>query len=112
MFQVCPLVFGDHAGDRSQSPILVRLFKVRCSDASFFKGSPKSFKLKLVANSQIYVRRMMVSRTTIEIRVFNCGVTTLNSLLRDWDITARYCVQIMFEVLGFHNGLTSFCLRL
>lgn len=36
----------------------------------------------------------------------------LNSLLREWDVAARYGVQISFEVLRVHDKFSGCCLRL
>lgn len=105
------LILSYHTGNSRSSPILVRLFEVRCSDTSFFEGSPKSFKLQLVANSQINNRGVLVRRTTKKIRILDRCMGGLYRLLSDWDIPASNGIKIMFEVLGFHDALTSFCLR-
>ncbi len=41
----------------------------------------------------------MVGRATVLIGVFNGGVTSLNSLLREWDIAARDSVEIVLTNL-------------
>ena len=65
----------------------------------------KLLKTKLVANSQMNVGGVVIDRATIFECVFNGGVTGLNSLLRDGDITARDVIQIRFGNLRLHFKL-------
>lgn len=58
------------------------------------KRVTQGFKLRFVANRQMDVGGMIVGRATVEIGVFNGGVTGLNSLLREWDVAARDGVQV------------------
>lgn len=46
----------------------------------------------------------MVFGTTMEIGMFNGGMASLNSLLREWDVAARDCVQIGFRFADLHTS--------
>jgi hypothetical protein len=89
------LVFGEDACDRGKSPVLIRLMKFGCKDACVVQLLAKRFKLRLVFDREVNVRRMKIFRSAVRISVFNSGVAGLNSLLREWEVSARECVKIM-----------------
>ena len=75
--------------------------------ACTLKARAKLFQLVLVANGEVNVRGMVVGRTTIGVGVLHGGMACLDSLLREWDIAARDCVEVVFGGLGLHDKLTG-----
>lgn len=89
------LVFGEDACDRSKSPVLIRLVKFSCMDACIVQPLAERFKLRLVFDREMNVRRVVIHWSAIRIGVFNSGVAGLNSLLREWEVSARDGVHIV-----------------
>jgi hypothetical protein len=102
-FQEIAILFSENASNRSQSPIFVRFVELGSWDSILIERGAKLFQLLLVSNGEMDVRRMMVSRATKSVCVFDGGMASLNSLLREWDVSARDGVQV-----GFGN-LQHFC---
>ncbi len=102
------LFFVKQARDCSETPIHVGLMKLGCGNASIVETCAQLFKRMLVAGRQVDVGRVMVGRATELISVFNGGVASLNSLLRDWDIAAGDGVEVGLTDLGGHDNLTSY----
>lgn len=61
------------------------------------------FKSCFVLNNDVYVRRMVVGRTTVLIRIFNAGMCRLNSLMGGWEIAARDDVKVGVISLRLHD---------
>lgn len=93
-----PILFSENASDSSQSPIFVRFVELGSWDSIRIERSTKLFKLLLVSNSEMDIRGMVVSRATESVCVFDSGMAGLNSLLREWDVSARDGVQVGFSL--------------
>ena len=78
-----------------------------CSDATRVRHITKLLKSSLVTNGQVDAGGMIVRRSTKLIGVFDCGVSCLHYLLRDWDVAARDDVQIDFGLRGLLLHCTS-----
>jgi hypothetical protein len=102
------LFFVKQARDCSETPIHVGLMKLCRGDASIVETGTQLFKRMLVAGRQVDVGRVMVGGATELIGVFNGGVASLNSLLRDWEISAADGVEVGLADLGSHDNLTSY----
>lgn len=61
------------------------------------------FKLRLVFDREVNVRRVVIHWSAIRVGVFNSGVAGLNSLLREWEVSTRDGVEICFR--GFVGNL-------
>jgi len=95
------LVFGEDACDRGQSPFLVRLVKFGCRNACIVQLLAERFKLRLVFDREVNVRRVVIHWSAIRVGVFNGSVAGLNSLLREWEVSARDGVEV--RLLRFGN---------
>lgn len=97
------LFLGQDAGDCGETPALVRLVELGAADALVTKTGTDRLELSDVASSHMDERGVVIDRTAEGVSVFNGGVASLNSLLREWDIAAGDCVQVR---LGF-SGLSD-----
>ena len=88
------LFLGEDAGDGSETPVLVGLVELGGLDSCSVKHVTACLERFFVSDSQVQVRGVMVRRAAILVGVFNGGVASLNSLLREWDIAARDGVQV------------------
>lgn len=90
------LIFSEDARDRSQAPVLVRFMELGRLDACVVQLLAKRFELRFVLDREVNVRRMVVSRSSICVGVFNGCVAGLNCLLREWEVSTRDGIEIMF----------------
>lgn len=94
------MFFGEEARNRGQAPILVGLMEFRRVKSFGLQHLLQTNQIIFISNGQVNVRGMVVRWTTIRKCVFNCGVTGLNSLLGEWDIAPRDCVQVRLGGVG------------
>ena len=87
MLEVVALSLGQEARDGSQAPVLVRFVELGRRDALIVQEHLEVIELGLVLDSQVDEGRVMVSGATMGKRVLQGGVTGLDGLLRDGDVT-------------------------
>ncbi len=104
-----PLVFSEEAGDGCQTPVLVRLVELGCVDVKGVERALQFLELSFVSGSKVDVRRMVVDRTTVEIRVLDGSMASLHGLLREWDIAARDGIKVGFALHDSSRLVTNFC---
>ena len=107
MFKQASLILAQLTGDGSQTPVLVGLVKLSGVNTFFVKFRLQRLEIRFVSNSKVDQRWVMVRWTTMTVSVFDCGMPCLNSLLRDWDITACDGIDVILAVLRFHHFLLS-----
>jgi hypothetical protein len=110
--EVVALIFGQKTGDCCQAPIHIRLVELGGLDASVLKTGTNRLKLREIASGQENQAWVLVGRTTVVERILEGRVPGLYGLLRDWDISAGYCVKKRFGNLGVHDVLSINGLRL
>lgn len=103
-------MFFRHAGrDGSEAPVLIRLVEFSSGMPECFKLRLKREQLRLIARRQMDIARMVIARATMSVCMFDCCMSSLHSLLRERNVSARDGVEIglRVEVLGVHDSLTS-----
>lgn len=105
-FEQMPLVFDENARDCGETPVLIWFMKLGRLDACRMKFFTQPFKANLIANRQVDITGMMVGGATKLIGVFKGGVTSLNRLLREWDVAARDCIEIGFADLLLRHDIS------
>jgi hypothetical protein len=103
--EVVTLIFGEQAGDCRQAPVFVGLVELCRGNPLIVESSAQRFKPMLVSDRQVDVGGMTVGWATKLVGVFNGGMASLNSLLREGEIAAGDCVEIGLGDLGLHDGL-------
>jgi len=87
------IVAGNVVAARTPKPVL-QCVKLTAEDNRLTVAATDLEVAIRYSDSQVQVRGVMVRRAAILVGVFNGGVASLNSLLREWDIAARDGVQV------------------
>lgn len=94
-FSEVTLLFGDEARDGRESPIKVGLVELGGVDLVEVQARLELDQLVLVSNGEVNVRRVVIGRSAVLVGVFNRRVSSLDSLLREWEVAAGDGVEVV-----------------